>query len=114
MAYATNERDGIRIYFEDDGGEGAPVVFHGGLLDSVADLRESALAQALPNSEFRLIYVDHRGLGNSGKPHDPEDGSRPRYDRRKPGTSWLTREMHCGQPLESPRVAADPQGTTCG
>jgi pimeloyl-ACP methyl ester carboxylesterase len=72
MAYATNGRDGIRVYFEDDGGEGAPVVLHGGLLDSVTDLRESALAQALPSSEFRLIYVDHRGLGNSDKPHDPD------------------------------------------
>jgi pimeloyl-ACP methyl ester carboxylesterase len=72
MPYATNGRDGIRVYFEDDAGEGAPIVFHGGLLDSVADLRESALAQALPDSEFRLVYVDHRGLGNSEKPHDPD------------------------------------------
>ena len=55
MPYATNGRDGIWVYFEDDGGEGAPVVFHGGLLDSVTDLRESALARALPSSEFRLI-----------------------------------------------------------
>jgi pimeloyl-ACP methyl ester carboxylesterase len=65
MPYATNGRDGIRVYFEDDGGEGAPVVFHGGLLDSVTDIRKSALAQALPNSEFRLIYVDHRGQAAS-------------------------------------------------
>src|SRR4029453_6340249 len=78
MPYATNGRDGIRVYFEDDGGEGAPVVFHGGLLDSVTDLRESALAQALPNSEFRLIYVDHRGLGKSEKPHDPDAYEMPR------------------------------------
>ena len=78
MPSATNGRDGIRVYFEDDGGEGAPVVFHGGLLDSVTDLRASALAQALPGSEFRLIYVDHRGLGKSEKPHDPEAYEMPR------------------------------------
>jgi pimeloyl-ACP methyl ester carboxylesterase len=78
MPYATNGRDGIRVYFEDDGGEGAPVVFHGGLLDSVTDLRESALAQALPNSEFRLMYVDHRGLGKSENPHDPDAYEMPR------------------------------------
>jgi pimeloyl-ACP methyl ester carboxylesterase len=78
MPYATNGRDGIRVYFEDDGAEGAPVVFHGGLLDSVADLRESALAQALPYSEFRLIYVDHRGLGKSEKPHTPDAYEMPR------------------------------------
>ena len=39
-------------------------------LDSVVDVRESSLAQALPVSEFRTIYVDHRGLGRSDKPHD--------------------------------------------
>jgi pimeloyl-ACP methyl ester carboxylesterase len=72
MPFATKGRDSRRVYFEDDGGDGAPVVFHGGQLDAVADLRESALAHALPNSEFRLVYVDHRGLGTSDKPHDPE------------------------------------------
>ena len=71
MPYATNGRDGIRVYFEHDGGEGAPLVFHGGLRDSVTDLRESVLAQALPNSEFRRI-CHHRGLGKSEKPHDAD------------------------------------------
>jgi pimeloyl-ACP methyl ester carboxylesterase len=33
-------------------------------------VRESKLAQALPPDEFRLIYVDHRGLGRSDRPHD--------------------------------------------
>ena len=47
-----------------------PSSFHGGLLDSVDDVRESKLAQALPPDEFRLIYVDHPGLGRSQKPHD--------------------------------------------
>jgi pimeloyl-ACP methyl ester carboxylesterase len=59
-----------RVYFEDEDGDGAPVVLHGGLLDSVADLRESDIAKAPPADEFRLIYVDHRGLGRSEKPHD--------------------------------------------
>lgn len=58
------------MYFEDDAGGGAAVVLHGGLLDSVDDVRESKLAQALPPDEFRLIYVDHRGLGRSQKPHE--------------------------------------------
>src|SRR5215207_1634468 len=70
MPYAINEQDRTRLYFEDEGA-GAPVVLHGGLLDSVADLRESDIAQALPRDEFRPIYVDHRGLGRSDKPHDP-------------------------------------------
>lgn len=71
MPYATNAHDGTRVYFEDDGGNGAAVVLHGGLLDSVADLREAAIAQALPGTGFRVLYVDHRGLGNSDKPHHP-------------------------------------------
>ena len=29
------------------------------------------IAQELPAEEFRPIYVDHRGLGRSDKPHDP-------------------------------------------
>ncbi len=70
MPHATNGRDGTRVYFEDDAGDGAAVVLHCGFLDSVTDLRESEMAKALPGGEFRLIYVDHRGLGRSDKPHD--------------------------------------------
>jgi pimeloyl-ACP methyl ester carboxylesterase len=72
MPYATNEADGARVYFEDEGGDADPVVLCGGFLDSVADVRESELARALPRGEFRLVYVDQRGLGRSDKPHDPE------------------------------------------
>ncbi|HEX2369584.1 MAG TPA: alpha/beta hydrolase, partial [Acidimicrobiia bacterium] len=63
--------DGREVYFEDEGGDGVPVVFHGGFLDSVADVRESKIAQGILPDEFRPIYVDHRGLGASDKPHDP-------------------------------------------
>jgi pimeloyl-ACP methyl ester carboxylesterase len=77
MPYATNGSDGTRVYFEDEGRDGAPVVFHGGFLDSVADVRESDIARALPGEEFRVIYVDHRGLGRSDKPHDPEAYAMP-------------------------------------
>jgi pimeloyl-ACP methyl ester carboxylesterase len=77
MPYATNGWDGTRVYFEDAGGVGVPVVIHGGFLDSVADVRESDIARALPHGEFRLIYADHRGLGRSDKPHDPAAYSMP-------------------------------------
>ena len=70
VAYAINPLDGARINFEDDGGDGVPVVLHGGFLDSVADVRESSLARSFSVTEFRTIYVDHRGLGRSDKPHD--------------------------------------------
>ena len=71
MPRSRNRLDGRRVYFEDEGGDGVPVAFHGGFLDSVADVREPNIAQALPAGEFRRIYIDHRGLGASDKPHDP-------------------------------------------
>jgi pimeloyl-ACP methyl ester carboxylesterase len=72
VPYASNDRDGTRIYFEDEGSNGTPVLLHDGFADSVQDLREWRIAQALPAREFRLIYTDHRGHGRSDKPHDPE------------------------------------------
>ena len=70
MPYARNPIDGTRVYFEDDGGGGPVVAFYGGLVDSVAAVRLSPIAQALPAGEFRMVYVDHRGVGRSDKPHE--------------------------------------------
>jgi pimeloyl-ACP methyl ester carboxylesterase len=72
VPYARNALDRSRVYFDDDGGEGAPVVILGGFLDPVALVRGSPIARALQqlSSEFRLLYVDHRGHGRSERPHD--------------------------------------------
>jgi pimeloyl-ACP methyl ester carboxylesterase len=74
MPFATNRRDGTRVYFEDDGGRGSPVVLLGGFLDPVELVRTAPLAQALGEmaDEFRLVFIDHRGHGRSDKPHDAE------------------------------------------
>jgi pimeloyl-ACP methyl ester carboxylesterase len=74
VPHATNALDGRRIYFEDDGGAGTPIVLYGGIFDSVELVRRSQLARALQelSGEFRLIYADHRGLGRSDKPHEME------------------------------------------
>jgi pimeloyl-ACP methyl ester carboxylesterase len=72
VPYATNALDGRSVYYEDDGGPGAPVVLYGGILDTVALVRASHIAQTLREcpDEFRLVYADHRGLGGSDKPHE--------------------------------------------
>jgi pimeloyl-ACP methyl ester carboxylesterase len=71
MPYTTNGRDGARVYFEDHGGDGAPVMLHDGFADSVEDLREWVMVDALASGGFRVILADHRGHGRSDKPHDP-------------------------------------------
>ena len=77
MPFARNAVDGSRVYFEDDGGDGAAVVLQGGLVDSVASVRGSQVARGLAREEFRLVFVDHRGLGRSDKPHDLEAYAMP-------------------------------------
>ena len=59
MPYARNALDGNQVYFEDAGDNGAAVVLHRGLVDSVDLVRGSNIAQALQEhpEEFRLIYV---------------------------------------------------------
>jgi pimeloyl-ACP methyl ester carboxylesterase len=79
MPFARNGVDGSRVYFEDDGGVGVAVVLHGGLVDHVESVQRSAVAaavRALPD-EFRLVCVDHRGVGRSDTPHDPSAYAMP-------------------------------------
>jgi pimeloyl-ACP methyl ester carboxylesterase len=80
MPYATNAADATRIYFEDDGGAGAPVVVMGGFLDPVPVVRTLPVVHALRRlgDEVRLVFVDHRGHGRSDAPHDPAAYVMPR------------------------------------
>lgn len=70
MPYASNPLDGARIWYEDDGGTGPPVLFCPGFADPLAASRTWALAQAL-RGRCRQIFADHRGHGRSDGPHDP-------------------------------------------
>jgi pimeloyl-ACP methyl ester carboxylesterase len=72
MAYAQNTLDATRVYFEDDGGPGAPTVILGGFLDPIELVRRWPVATALRGlpEEFRLVFIDHRGHGRTDKPHD--------------------------------------------
>ncbi|MFC1950165.1 alpha/beta fold hydrolase [Chloroflexota bacterium] len=71
MPFVINPVDGVKIYFEDDGGNGQPVVFYAGLTQPIKTSRASGIAIALKD-EFRLIFADHRGHGHSDKPHNVE------------------------------------------
>ncbi len=52
MPYARNALDGNQVYFEDAGGNGAAVVLHGGLVDSV-DLVRARTSPRLFRSTLR-------------------------------------------------------------
>jgi pimeloyl-ACP methyl ester carboxylesterase len=69
MPFTENPIDGCKVYFEDDGGEGTPIVILNGLGDPVGASRRWGVAQSLAEKN-RLIFIDHRGHGRSGKPHD--------------------------------------------
>jgi pimeloyl-ACP methyl ester carboxylesterase len=69
MPYATNPIDQVRTFFEDEGGDGAPVLVYPGFTDAITYSKSSPLAQKL-RDDFRLIFADHRGQGRSEKPHD--------------------------------------------
>ena len=76
LPHATNPGDGVRTYFEDSGGEGAPVLFYTGFADPLEVATASRLARALIG-EFRLIFADHRGQGGSDKPYDASSYALP-------------------------------------
>jgi pimeloyl-ACP methyl ester carboxylesterase len=69
MPDATNPIDQVRTFFEDEGGDGPPVLVYPGFTDPVEYSKASPLAQGLRH-DFRLIFADHRGQGRSEKPHD--------------------------------------------
>jgi pimeloyl-ACP methyl ester carboxylesterase len=70
-AKASNPIDGVQVSFDATPGDGQAVVLFGGFLDSIDMVRATPVARTVAAAGFRPIYVDHRGLGGSDKPHDP-------------------------------------------
>jgi pimeloyl-ACP methyl ester carboxylesterase len=71
MAVTSNPIDGVQVAFDATPGPGQAVVLYGGFLDSIDIVRTTPIARIVAPAGFRPIYVDHRGLGGSDKPHDP-------------------------------------------
>jgi pimeloyl-ACP methyl ester carboxylesterase len=69
MPFAVNPLDGLKTYYEDTGGDGPPLVFMYGLMDPVPAAKALTIARRL-TKHARVIFVDHRGHGQSNKPHD--------------------------------------------
>lgn len=64
--------DGVRIAWE-EAGAGAPVVLiHGFASDRVQNWRAPGWYHTLTGAGRRVVALDCRGHGESGKPHDPE------------------------------------------
>ncbi|MCH9694852.1 MAG: alpha/beta hydrolase [Gammaproteobacteria bacterium] len=68
---ASFDSDGVQIYYEERGA-GEPVVLLHGFSQTLQMWNETGLAEALAR-RYRVISVDLRGHGNSGKPHKPEE-----------------------------------------
>jgi pimeloyl-ACP methyl ester carboxylesterase len=65
------DSEGVRIHFTDEGSGTPLVLLHGFAVNADLNWRLPGLTEALAR-EFRVISMDLRGHGLSGKPHDPE------------------------------------------
>lgn len=68
----TFNSDGVEIYYTDEGAGEPIILIHGYTVDANANFRSVGLMNGL-SSEFRVISLDNRGHGKSGKPHSPKD-----------------------------------------
>ncbi|MDA0769784.1 MAG: alpha/beta fold hydrolase [Chloroflexi bacterium] len=71
MPYFDN--NGVQIHYQVDG-QGPPLVLMHGTSGSIADWHENGWVSGLKD-DYRLILIDHRGHGYSGKPHGPDSYS---------------------------------------
>ena len=68
------ESGGVRIHYTDEGGrDGEPVILiHGYAANADINWRLPRITAMLRNAGYRVIAMDDRGHGLSGKPHDRE------------------------------------------
>jgi pimeloyl-ACP methyl ester carboxylesterase len=63
--------DGVRLFYSDAGAGDVVVLLHGFAVNGDLNWRLNGLIKTLSN-EYRVLTLDQRGHGLSGKPHDPD------------------------------------------
>ena len=62
------ESSGVQIHYE-VAGSGPPVIFEHGITDALDSFYEAGYVEGLQDN-YRLVFIDARGHGKSGAPHD--------------------------------------------
>jgi pimeloyl-ACP methyl ester carboxylesterase len=70
MSMSIVQSAGVPIYYEEIG-DGAPIVLVHGFSYSIEGWRQTGWIEFLRSQGRRVIGIDPRGHGRSGKPHDP-------------------------------------------
>lgn len=63
--------DGTKIFYESRG-TGKPIILIHGFISNSESWKKSALYGDLPEAGFRVVLIDLRGNGRSGRPHESE------------------------------------------
>jgi pimeloyl-ACP methyl ester carboxylesterase len=63
---------GVRVHYTDEGAGEPVILVHGFAVQADLNWRRNGIIDAL-RKHFRVIALDLRGHGLSGKPHDPDD-----------------------------------------
>lgn len=69
MAHFTS--DGVDIAYVDQGSGGAVLLIHGFASNLRVNWIDTGWVRLLTDAGYRVVAIDNRGHGESGKPHDP-------------------------------------------
>jgi len=63
--------DGVDIAYVDQGSGGAVLLIHGFASNLRVNWIDTGWVRLLTDAGYRVVAIDNRGHGESGKPHDP-------------------------------------------
>src|SRR5271163_2404739 len=71
MTEFVKAADGVRIAYETVGSGPSVVLVHGFAASRVQNWKDPGWYETLTGAGYRVVAMDCRGHGESGKPHDP-------------------------------------------